>query len=222
MKCVVLTDFDGTMVTIDTGVFLMDRYAPKNWRIIEKQFERGELTFEESLAREFAMLKVSEREMLNALEPATHFRPNFNELMQYCSREQFQLTIVSGGLDFGIRHFLGLKGWTNLEIYAPKAKPTKNGIELKFPDRLEKNSTNMKDDFVIHHMKHGSKVVYIGNGTSDYPSARIADLVFAIRDSKLARLCRNGGVDCEEITDYQQVVDSMEKWVSRGMEKTDH
>jgi 2-hydroxy-3-keto-5-methylthiopentenyl-1-phosphate phosphatase len=215
MECVVMTDFDGTMITIDTAVFLLDKFAPKNWRIIEEQFERGEITFEESLAREFAMLKVSEQEMLKALEPAAHFRPNFHKMVEYCTRHEFQLVVVSGGLDFCIRHFLALKGWSNLETYTPKARHTVNGIELSFPNRLEKMSTNIKDDFVVYQMKRGKKVVYIGNGVSDYPAARIADLAFAIKGSKLAQLCRNGGVACKEITDFQQAVDSIEDWLSR-------
>jgi 2-hydroxy-3-keto-5-methylthiopentenyl-1-phosphate phosphatase len=221
MECVVLTDFDGTMVTIDTAVFLLDKFAPRNWRIIEEKFERGEMTFEESLAREFALLRVSQQEMLSTLEPATHFRPNFQKLLEYCTKQQFQLVVISGGLDFCIRHFLGLKGWSKLEMYTPKARQTENGIELSFPNRLEKMSTNMKDDFVIHQMRRGMKVVYVGNGVSDYPAARIVDQVFAIKGSKLAQLCRNGGISCEEITDYQQVVDSIERLVSQRTKEAD-
>ena len=222
MEYVVLTDFDGTMVTIDTAQFLLEKFAPENWRTIEEQFERGEMTFEESMAGELALLKVSELEMLNALEPATHFRPNFHKMVEYCTRQQFQLVVISGGIDFCIRHFLALKGWSNLEIYAPKAKHTLDGIELSFPDRLEKMSTNMKDDFVMYQMKRGKKVVYIGNGVSDYPAARIADLPFAIKGSKLAQLCRNSGVPCGEITDFQQVVDSTEDWLSLRTKEADH
>jgi len=71
-------------------------------------------------------------------------------------------------------------------------------------------------------MKRGKKVVYIGNGVSDYPTARIADLAFAIKGSKLAQLCRNRGVACKEITDFQQVLDSIEDWVSRRTKEGDH
>ena len=210
-----LTDFDGTMITIDTGVFLLDKFAPKSWRIFEQQFERGEIGFEESLAKEFGLLKVSQQEMLSALEPAAHFRPNFDKLREYCAKRKFHLMLISGGLDFCIQHFLNQKGWSNLETYTPKARLTENGIQLSFPNRLEKTSSNMKDDFVMHQMKQGKKVVYVGNGVSDYPAAKIADLVFAIKASKLAQLCRNGGVTCEEITDYQQAVDSIERWISQ-------
>ena len=214
MECVVLTDFDGTMVTIDTAQYLLAKFAPKDWQVIEEQFENGEMTFEESLAKEFILLRASKQEMLDALEPATHFRPNFQKMVDYCTGQGFRLVVVSGGLDFCIRHFLALKGWSNLEVYAPRAKLTENGIELSFPNRLEELSTNIKDDFVMYHLKRGRKVVYMRNGVSDYPAVRIANLAFAIKGSKLAQMCRNGGIDCEEITDFQQVVESIEEWVS--------
>jgi HAD superfamily phosphoserine phosphatase-like hydrolase len=129
VECVVLTDFDGTMVTIDTAQYVLDKFADKSWRLIEEQLERGEMTFEESLAREFAMLRVPENTMLKALEPVTHFRPSFDRLIQYCKDQGFPIVVVSGGLDFSIRHFLGQKGWLHsLEVYSPKAQSTENGI----------------------------------------------------------------------------------------------
>ena len=75
------------------------------------------------------MLKVPEKTMLDALEPATHFRPNFDKLIEYCKEQRFPLVVVSGGLGFSIRHFLEQKGWLNkVEIYAPKSTCTNNGI----------------------------------------------------------------------------------------------
>jgi 2,3-diketo-5-methylthio-1-phosphopentane phosphatase len=215
MECVVLTDFDGTMVTIDTAQYVLDKFADRSWRIIDEQVERGELTFEESLAREFAMLKVPESMMLSALDPVTHFRPNFDKLVQYCKELGFPITVVSGGLDFSIRHFLEQKSWLgSLEIYCPKAQRTENGIIISFPNRFDQNSTNFKDDLVRYHKDKGKKVVYVGNGSGDYPAAKIADLPLAIKGSRLAQLCRKGHVACTEITDFQEVVESIGAWIS--------
>jgi 2-hydroxy-3-keto-5-methylthiopentenyl-1-phosphate phosphatase len=215
VECVVLTDFDGTMVTIDTAQYVLDRFADKSWRLIDEQVERGEVAFEESLAREFAMLQVSENTMLEALEPVTHFRPSFERLIQYCKDQGFPIVVVSGGLDFSIRHFLEQKGWLgSLEVYSPKARCTENGITLSFPDRFDQNSTNFKDDLVRYHKDRGKKVVYVGNGLGDYPAAKIADLPHAVKGSRLAQLCRLGQVACTEITDFQEVVESIRRWIS--------
>ena len=57
-------------------------------------------------------------------------------------------------------------------------------------------------------------MVYIGNGLGDYPAARAADLSFAIKGSRLAEMCKRGGVACKEITDFQEVVESLRDSVS--------
>ena len=88
------------MVTIDTAEYLLDKFANKSWRIIDEQLEKGEVTFEESLEREFAMLNAPEKTMLDALEPATRFRPNFDKLIEYCKEQRIPLVVVSGGLEF--------------------------------------------------------------------------------------------------------------------------
>lgn len=205
------------MVTIDTAEFVLDKFASKNWRVIEEQLERGEKTFEELLEREFAMLRVPEKEILDALDPVTHFRPNFDKMIEYCKEQRFPLVVASGGLDFCIRHFLERKGWLNsVEIYAPKTNCTKNGLTLTFPRRFDERSTNFKDDLVRYYRKGGKNVAYIGNGPGDYPAARIADISFAIKGSRLAALCRSGGVACKEITDFQEAVESIKDWVSLG------
>jgi len=214
LKCVVLTDFDGTAITIDTAEFALDKFGDRNWRTIDEQLERGEITFEVSLEREFAMLKVSKKEILEALEPSTSFRPNFGKLVDYCNKQRFPLIVVSGGLDFCIRHFLNLRGWSNLKVFAPKSKWTRNGILLSFSKRIDRASTNFKDDLVMVYKKRGKKVVYIGNGVGDFPAAKVADLAFAIKGSRLAELCMTSGVPCREITDFQQVVDSIGSWIS--------
>jgi 2,3-diketo-5-methylthio-1-phosphopentane phosphatase len=216
VECVVLSDFDGTMVTIDTAEFLLDHLADRKWRVIDEQLERGEVTFEESLKEEFAMLKVTEETIIQTLEPVTAFRPNFDKLIEYCREQNYPLVVASGGLDFAIRHFLELKGWLNsVEIFAPKATCTENGITISFPKRLDRNSINLKDDLVRFHREQGKKVIYIGNGVGDYPAAQVADLPFAIRNSKLANLCKNGGIACKEITDFKETVKCIRDWVSQ-------
>ncbi len=215
MECVVVSDFDGTMVTIDTAEFLLDHFADRKWRVIDEQLERGEVTFEESLEREFAMLKIPEKTILQALEPVTRFRPNFDKLIEYCREQDYRLVVASGGLDFAIKHFLELKGWLNsVEIFAPKATCTGSGVTISFPKRLDRTSINLKDDLVRFLRGQGKKAIYIGNGVGDYPAAKVADLPFAIQNSRLAKLCRSGGVACKEITDFQEAVKSIRDWVS--------
>ncbi|MGD0177480.1 MAG: HAD-IB family phosphatase [Candidatus Bathyarchaeia archaeon] len=210
-KAVVMSDFDETIVTIDTAEFALQLFADPSWKRIEEQFEAGEISFEESLQREFAMIKAPEKVILDELDKVAALRPNFERLIEYCKRQRLPLIIVSGGLEFCIRHFLGRGDWLNfMEIYAPKSQFTGKGYEVTMPRLFGKGSFNFKDDFVRHHKEQGNRVFYIGDGLGDFPAAREADFSFAIKGSKLAEACRKGNVPHREIADFQEVIDAID------------
>jgi 2-hydroxy-3-keto-5-methylthiopentenyl-1-phosphate phosphatase len=211
-RTLIMCDFDETIVTVDTAEFALGRFADPSWRGIEEQFESGKITFEESIRNEFAMIKATEREILEELDKVVVFRPNFDKLVESCKKKCLPITIVSAGLEFCIRHFLGRQDWLKfMEIYVPKAKYTRNGYELTFPKLLGTGAINFKDDLVRYRKKQGDRVFYIGDGIGDFPAAREANFAFAIKGSKLAEACRNERVTHEEITDFQEVVDTIDE-----------
>lgn len=211
-KTLIMCDFDETIVNVDTAEFALERFADPSWRRIEEQFESGKITFEESIRNEFAMIKANEHQILEVLDKVVVFRPNFDKLVESCKKKRLPLTIVSAGLEFCIRHFLGRQDWLEfMEIYAPKATYTPNGYALTFPKLLGTGAINFKDDLVRYHKKQGDRVFYIGDGIGDFPAAREADFAFAIKGSKLAEACRTGKVTHREISDFQEVVDAIDE-----------
>jgi 2-hydroxy-3-keto-5-methylthiopentenyl-1-phosphate phosphatase len=209
-RTLIMCDFDGTIVNIDTAEYALERFADPSWRRIEGQFESGGITLEESIRNEFAMLKVNEQQILEELDKVVVFRPNFDKLVESCKKKRLPLTIVSAGLEFCIRHFLGRQDWLQfMVIYAPKATYTANGYELTFPKLLGTGAINFKDDLLRYHKEKGDRVFFIGDGTGDFPAARVADFPFAIKGSRLAEACRNGKVSHKEISDFQEVVDAI-------------
>jgi len=68
MNFVVLCDFDGTITRIDTAEFVLSKFAQGNWRFFSDQFEKGEITLEDCLKKQFALVKVSKKEILNELD----------------------------------------------------------------------------------------------------------------------------------------------------------
>jgi len=215
---VVLSDFDGTIVTIDTAEFSLNKFANKSWTLIDEQYERGDITFEESLRREFEMLMVSEGDILRELDDVTDLRTNFGNFVKYCVMKGLPLIVVSGGLDFCIRHFLKKVGCLNsVEIYAPKSKQTKTGFTVTFPQAHSEQSINLKDDLVKFYKDRGVKVVYIGNGRADFPAAKIADIALSITGSPLSRLCKVNGVPCREFTYFQEVINAIDDYLQQTL-----
>jgi len=205
-----LSDFDGTAVTIDTAEYALRKLAQGDWKGVDDEFVRGEISFEECLQRQFAMLKEPVNELISELEPVTFLRRNFDGFVKFCESRRVPVVIVSGGLDFYIRHFLTTEGLLDhVVLYAPKSEFTKDGLRVSFPQSLVKGSVNFKEDQVIYQKRLGEKTVYIGNGVGDYPAAKAADVAFAIKGSPLADLCRRTSVLFKEIEDFKDVAEAV-------------
>ena len=162
---VVLSDFDGTVTTIDTAEWVLTRFANGDWRLFDRQFEKGEITLEECLNSQFSLVKASEKQILEELKEIVVFRSNFKKLAMYCKEMHIPIMVVSAGLNFVINYFLEINRCADLvAVCAAKASFTDNGIKFVFPTLWERTSLNIKDDAVKRCKRHKQQVIYIGDG----------------------------------------------------------
>jgi 2-hydroxy-3-keto-5-methylthiopentenyl-1-phosphate phosphatase len=212
LDIVVLCDFDGTIVEIDTAEHTLDRFAQGDWRTLDQKLDSGEMSLEECMRRQFMMVKVRRKAIVDELDRAVTARSGFQELVDHCESVGIPFTITSAGLDFYIRHFLRQRGLEErIELVAPRVRVTKDGVKFAFPKLVDRSSVSFKDDVVRSNMKKGKRVVYIGDGTTDFNAARIAHYPFAVRGSKLARLMSSHDIPHEELTDFRTVIDALRK-----------
>ena len=147
---VVLCDFDGTIVDIDTCVLILDRFSEEDWRKMDVQYKKGEISLEECLQNQFSKLNLDKTQIIHTVIQFAHLRTHFQEFVEYCRTESIPLIIVSAGLDFIIRHFMEINRWSNnIQIYSPRSEITSKGVSFTFPKLLQKTSTNFKDDLVF-------------------------------------------------------------------------
>src|SRR6267143_2967100 len=216
MKLAVLSDFDGTVTLNDTFENVLARFGKGDWRTVDDQHVRGEITLEECVRRQGAMVQVPRSQILSYLDGVTEFRPNFDKLIEFCKTNHFPLVIVSAGLDFVIEHFLTREKFRNkVELFAASAKCTPTGIKFKWPKPKSNRSMNLKDDMVRYYKRRADTVAYIGDGRWDLQALRSADRRFIIRNSKLAELCKEQEIQATTITDFQEVVTSLQKETSK-------
>jgi 2-hydroxy-3-keto-5-methylthiopentenyl-1-phosphate phosphatase len=204
-KLVLLSDFDGTVVDIDTGAYVLDEFANSSWRDIEEQFTRDEITFEECLKREFAMINHPKDEILKSVENATTVRDHFDDVVKCCRERNIELKLVSGGLDFCIKHILE-KNHLDVDVIAPKTTFTVDGLKLEFPKLSNVTCFSFKDDTVRRYQRLGFNVAYVGDGYADYYAIKESNLRFAINDSVSARLCQANKIVYVEIADFEPVL----------------
>lgn len=205
-----VSDFDGTIVNIDTVEYLLTRFAKGDWRKPDDQLERGEISLEECLRLQFAMIKEPKQRLLDAIDNATSFRAGFDDLVAVCLNREISFTVLSAGIDFVIRHLLSRK---NLEkrvvLFAPKSEPTPRGIVLDFSGLPHEGSSNFKSCLVQSVKAKGRVVAYIGDGFSDFEAIKQANIRFVIQGSRLAKLCKRDNIDCHEIVDLGEVARSL-------------
>jgi 2-hydroxy-3-keto-5-methylthiopentenyl-1-phosphate phosphatase len=71
--------------------------------------------------------------------------------------------------------------------------------------------SGFKESFTRLFLADGYRVVYIGDGRSDFAPASMCQQVFAVVDnnSLLAR-CREGNVDCHPFDDFHDVIGAID------------
>jgi 2-hydroxy-3-keto-5-methylthiopentenyl-1-phosphate phosphatase len=205
-RTILLSDFDGTISNVDTGAFALSKFSTGDWEIIEKQFESSQITFEDCLRKEYAMLKVPWNRIIEVVDEAASLRPHFVEVINYCEAHGVRFIIVSGGLDFCIDYLLK-KNRIAVEVIAPKSYHSPHGIQLQFPTMHDTSSISFKDDLVKHYRRLDFKVIFVGDGYADYYALKEADVRFAVKDSVSARMCHANGITCEEMSDFKPVLD---------------
>jgi 2-hydroxy-3-keto-5-methylthiopentenyl-1-phosphate phosphatase len=213
--CTVLSDFDGTIVNIDTGAFALEKFASGDWRALNQQMVKREITFEECIQKQFGMVNAPIGVIVKAIDGAASLRPHFVDLVNYCKRKSIQLIIVSGGLDFYIRHVLD-KHRLKIEMRAPKCDRTVNGLSLKFPPMSDLSSFSFKDDLVRQYRRQGHTVLYVGDGYADYYALKEANVRFALAGSTSAKLCSRDGVSFQEISDFLPVIRELKRTESEN------
>jgi len=202
----VVSDFDGTIMNIDTVEYLLAQYADGDWRRYDDLYERGEISLEECLSQQYGMIREPRQKLLDAIDGVASFRSGFDELLAFSKKEGTSFTIVSAGLDFVIRHLLNRKDVQNeIVIVAPISKPTQRGIVLDFSGLPQGHSTNFKSNLVRSIKAKGTGVAYVGDGFSDFEAIKEANIRFVIKGSRLAEQCRKDDVACHEIVDLEEV-----------------
>ncbi len=208
-----MCDFDDTVISTDVGALILDRFAPSAWRRFEDAYDRGEMDIEETITREFSAVRASRKAMLGTVDSRVRFRAGFERLASAYWQSGSPLVITSYGVDFCIRRVMKrVANGHDLRVYAPRSKITAAGIRFVFPKPRFSDSSNLKDDTVRLYQSRGYRVAYVGDGRSDLPAVQKAELGFAIRNSKLSRVCREKGIQIPEISSFDQLL----PFVSRG------
>ncbi len=209
-KTLVQCDFDGTITEEDASFMMLDAFADGDWRQLLREYQEERISVGRFNKGAFAMVKADKQSLLEVVKGKVKIRPGFQELVTCCRSKGFRFVIVSNGLDFYIEEILRDIGMEDIEVFAAQTRFHPGGLTVQYvgPDGSHLDDA-FKDAYVNLFLREGYRVVYVGNGASDLSPARQCHHIFAT--STLLTHCRQANLDCVPFSDFNEVVDALER-----------
>lgn len=211
MKTIVQCDFDGTITREDVSFLLLDAFADGDWRRVLDEYRGGKISVGTFNKKAFAMVKADRQTLLDFIfvKSKVEVRTGFGELVAFCSKNGLRFVVVSNGLDFYIEAILGDLGIDNIEVFAAQTRFSPDGLGVKYigPDGNQLVD-GFKDAYTDLFLKDGYRVVYVGNGASDFSPARRAHYIFAADD--LLAYCQGENLKCTSFAELTDVIRGLE------------
>jgi 2-hydroxy-3-keto-5-methylthiopentenyl-1-phosphate phosphatase len=210
-KTLVQCDFDGTITKEDVSLLMLDAFADGDWRTVYRQYEEAKISVGRFNEEAFAMVKAGRKSLLKAIEGKFNIRPGFPEFVACCRRKGFRLVIVSNGLDFYIEEILGGLGFDGIEIFASRTRFLPGQIKVQYVSPNGKVLDDaFKEAYVDFFLSQGYRVIYVGDGASDFRPARKCHYVFARTAGTLLARCQQAKLNCIPFSDFREVVSVLE------------
>ncbi len=179
-KVIFQSDFDGTITVDDISFLILDKFAAGDWRAILKDYKFGRISVGQFNTLAFSMVAEDKQILTDYVLNNYQIRPGFLELVNYCAQENIRFAIVSNGLDFYIKAIINDLGFNSMEIYSARANFGRGKINAVYegPDGSIIHN-GFKESFARHFISQGYRIIYAGNGVSDFPAAKMAHHAFA-------------------------------------------
>jgi 2-hydroxy-3-keto-5-methylthiopentenyl-1-phosphate phosphatase len=214
-KWVVLTDFDGTLTTKDVGNELCKLFIPELFARVNTQYSLGNMNLRAEQRILWEGFPANRETFRESARKVGVFRPFVNAFLEKCAIKGIPVFVASCGMDAYIEAVLEKE-------CSPEARKSILGIEC---NRTEFNSeklvrihTPVADEKTAYPLHKGewagelrrrypnSKILGIGDGSSDFSMLGFVDKLFATR--KLAARCRENNVAFEPFEDFAPILAS--------------
>jgi 2,3-diketo-5-methylthio-1-phosphopentane phosphatase len=219
-KLKIFCDFDGTVTKNDVwvhslGKFIKDR--EKFSRVCE-EFDNLLISSRECIRRELDLVEDFTFEKFNEEVDKEKLDDYFHEFISYCSKNNYDLFLISEGLDYYIERILKREGLEHLKLYSNKMTyltdeqgKIKLSCEFPYSDEVCNYCGMSKRNVILANTNdyENEISVLIGDGTSDFCAADYADIVFAKR--KLASYCWKNNITYFEYDNFSDIISKIEK-----------
>src|SRR6185369_6691520 len=129
-----ILDFDGTLTMADVGDAVCEKFAPSEWRDIDDQWVRHEISLPEAQRRMWALARATREQAAEFLRgEAGRMRPGLPQLLEAAAAKGVEVWLASGGFDFYIEMLLGPLLPKFARSYYSRAIFSGDRIAVEFP-----------------------------------------------------------------------------------------
>jgi 2,3-diketo-5-methylthio-1-phosphopentane phosphatase len=188
----------------DTGHILFNSFGCGSDRrkVLDEQIHSGERSFREVSEEMWGSLDVPFDDGFEVMKDALEIDVDFQKFHKFCLNNNIPFNVISAGLKPVLRrvldHFLGEEDSKHIDIVANDATISADGSQWK-PVWLHDTELGHDKAKSINDFKDTARlesedgtipmIVFIGDGVSDLPAAREADVLFARRGLRLEEYC---------------------------------
>ncbi len=213
----IFVDFDGTITRKDVGEHMFLEFGdPVAAREIIRIWEEGKITSVDTWTllckTVLGFDKIKFDDFLNTIEIDT----SFIQFVEYCRINNFEVRILSDGLDYYINHILSGKGIDSVEVFSNILTINENNeLVPSFPYRDEdcKLCANCKRNHILDSTGDDEYSFYIGDGLSDTCPAQYSDFVFA--KGSLLKYCEKNSINFFPFQSFSEVQLKIEEFRSK-------
>lgn len=178
----VFSDFDGTITKEDTLNKFLQEYADENWLEIENDWIKGKIGSKECMEKQMKLFtNITNKTLQNFLD-SIEIDETFVDFYKFLKSESIDFFVVSDGFDLFIDKIFNHYGLQDIKVFSNNLKFENNVFYTAFPytnPNCERKSGVCKCNVLKNNRIVTNRVIYAGDGLSDYCVSQKADIVFA-------------------------------------------
>ncbi|KAK6507296.1 hypothetical protein TWF481_005741 [Arthrobotrys musiformis] len=232
---IIFSDFDGTIFMQDTGHILFDHHGCGAARReqLDEEIKTGARSFRAVSEDMWASLNVPFEDGFTIMKQKLEIDPDFDEFHKYCIANDIPFNVISAGLKPILRKvldvFLGETQSAHIDIVANDAQISHDGSEWKpiwrHDNELGHDKAASLQEFkaiASSESEDGSVplIVFVGDGVSDLPAAREADVLFARRGLRLEEYCIENKISYLPFDTFADIQTELARLVQQDQEMT--
>ena len=202
----ILSDFDGTITKKDSLFGFFETYADKEWLNVEQDWVDGKISSKECLIKEFELVKNLSENLIDEYLKNISVDESFVDFYKTIKKQNIDFFVISDGIDYFINKILNKTGLSDINIISNHGEFIDGKFVLSFPNdnpSCKNNAGTCKCSIIKQKRNEYKKIIYFGDGTSDFCAADKVDFLFA--KTKLLNYCKQNKIAAVSFKTFKDI-----------------